>query len=231
MSKLPFHCPHCDTSVLLEPEKQEVETKVANEATYHVWTCTVASCPACHNPIVWLSGYNRRYTGDDTHRDYIGVHPFVAYPRDGQRPVPTEVPTNIAMDFEQASVVLDLSPKASAALSRRCLQNMLSMQGYEGKNLAKQIDAVLSEADPRKSLPTGLLDTVDAIRNFGNFSAHPINDVTSLQVLDVEPEEAEWCLEILERLFDHYYVMPAYAKAKKAALDAKLKKANKPPAK
>jgi hypothetical protein len=73
--------------------------------------------------------------------------------------------------------------------------------------------------------------TVDGIRNFGNFSAHPINDVTSLQVIEVEPHEAEWCLEILEEMFEHFYVRPAQAKARKAALDAKLSAAGKPASK
>ena len=61
----------------------------------------------------------------------------------------------------------------------------------------------------KKALPQGLHEIIDAIRQFGNFSAHPITDITSLQVIDVEPEEAEWCLEIIEGLFDHYYVKPA----------------------
>lgn len=73
--------------------------------------------------------------------------------------------------------------------------------------------------------------TVDGIRNFGNFSAHPINEQTSLQIVDVEAREAEWCLEIVEELFDYFYVGPELAKQKKAALDKKLKDAGKPPSK
>ena len=72
---------------------------------------------------------------------------------------------------------------------------------------------------------------MDGIRNFGNFSAHPITEVTSLQIIDVEPHEAEWCLEILEELFQHFYVRPAEAAARKAALDAKLKLTGMPPSK
>jgi hypothetical protein len=87
----------------------------------------------------------------------------------------------------------------------------------------------LGETDLTKVLPRAIHQTVDAIRNFGNFSAGPINDKTSLQVIEVEPEEAEWCLQILEDLFEHFYVGPAAAAAKKAALDAKLKAAGKPP--
>jgi hypothetical protein len=53
----------------------------------------------------------------------------------------------------------------------------------------------------------------------------------TLQIIDVEPHEAEWCLETIKELFDHFYVGPAIAKAKKAALDAKLAAAGKPPSK
>jgi Domain of unknown function (DUF4145) len=73
--------------------------------------------------------------------------------------------------------------------------------------------------------------TVDAIRNFGNFSAHPVTDLTTLQIIDVEAEEAEWCLETIEEMFQHFYVRPAQAKARKAALDLKLAAAGKPPSK
>ena len=83
------------------------------------------------------------------------------------------------------------------------------------------------EQDNTKAIPTSLRQTVDAIRQFGNFSAHPVTDQITLQIIPVEPEEAEWCLEILEEMFDHYYVRPAHAEARKAALDAKLGAAGK----
>jgi hypothetical protein len=108
---------------------------------------------------------------------------------------------------------------------------MLHAHGYRARDLRKEIDLLLSETDPRKALSYRLRQTVDSIRNFGNFSAHPIDDKTTLQVIDVEPHEAEWCLEIIEELFDHFYVGPAVTKTKKAALDAKLVAAGKPPSK
>ena len=137
----------------------------------------------------------------------------------------------IATDYIEACQVLPLNAKASAAQARRCLQAMLHAHGYRDKDLAKEVQHLLDETDPRKVLPRPIHETVDAIRNFGNFSAHPITDITSLQVIDVEPEEAEWCLEILEALFEHFYVGPTAAAAKKKALDAKLKAAGKPKSK
>jgi hypothetical protein len=141
------------------------------------------------------------------------------------------VPKPIAADYVEACQVLPLSAKASAALARRCLQAMLHAHGYKNKDLAKEVQQLLDEKDPTKALPRPIHQTVDAVRHFGNFSAHPINDKTSLQVIEVEPEEAEWCLEILESLFEHFYVGPAAAAVKRAALDTKLKAAGKPPSK
>jgi hypothetical protein len=109
------------------------------------------------------------------------------------------------------------------------LQTILREHSYKARDLAKEIDLLLGETDPAKAIPESLRLTVDSIRNFGNFSAHPVTDLTTLQIIDVEPEEAEWCLETVEEMFRHFYTRPAQAKARKAALDAKLAAAGKPP--
>ncbi|HXP04740.1 MAG TPA: DUF4145 domain-containing protein [Stellaceae bacterium] len=157
---------------------------------------------------------------------------FRAYPHNTfRKPTPAEVNGAIREDYEEACKVLPISAKASAALSRRCLQAVLREKGYTQRDLAVQIDALLNETDPAKAIPSSLRETVDVVRNFGNFSAHHINDQTTLQVIDVQEGEAEWCLDILEEMFDHYYVRPAQAAARKAALNAKLAAAGKPPSK
>ncbi|MDP2293956.1 MAG: DUF4145 domain-containing protein [Pseudolabrys sp.] len=141
------------------------------------------------------------------------------------------MPKDIASDYVEAAQVLPISAKASAALARRCLQSVLRGEGYAQNDLSQQIDAALAEQDMRKALPSGVHSIVDAIRNFGNFSAHRITDRTTLQLIDVEPHEAEYCLDILDAVFDHYYVRPAHAKRMKDALNAKLAAAKKPAAK
>ncbi|MER8389437.1 DUF4145 domain-containing protein [Mesorhizobium sp. M1380] len=178
----------------------------------------MALCPECSE---WIVEYKRPGA------DWILVEPRGA----NRGPVPVEVPHTIAVDYIEACNVLPISPKASAALARRCLQAMLRAHGYSAKDLAKEIDMLLGESDTTKAIPISLRSVIDGVRNFGNFSAHPITDLTSLQIIDVEPEEAEWCLEVLEECFDHFYVRPAHAAARKLALDAKLAGAGKPPSK
>lgn len=183
------------------------------------WVLIRCECPACERAIIRLQQQTAQGAIFDRQVFPLGS---------SRGPTPTAVPPNIAGDYEEACNVLVISPKASAALSRRCLQNMLHSHGYKGKDLAKEIDLLLNEPDRSKAIPSKLRMTIDAIRNFGNFSAHPIDDKTSLQIIDVEPEEAEWCLEVVEEMFDHFYVGPAEAGVKKAALDAKLIAAGKP---
>lgn len=199
-------CPHCAV------EFHDHWTKGSLGATY--WLYRYTSCPSCKNMTVFL--------GTPMSRE------FLVWPRGATRgPVPKEVPEEITQDYREATEVLSISPKASAALARRCLQNVLRGNGIKERDLSKEIDSFTTRPD----IPSDLKETVDAIRNFGNFSAHPITDITTLQIIDVEEHEAEWCLDILDALFDHFYVRPAKAAARKAALNAKLAAAGKPPAK
>ena len=115
------------------------------------------------------------------------------------------------------------SKKASAALSRRILQSILASKGgAKTKDLAEQIDEVLTK------LPPSLANNVDAIRHVGNFAAHETKSKASGEIIDVEDGEAEWLLDVLEELFDFYYVAPAQAAKKREALNQRLKDAGKP---
>ncbi len=50
-------------------------------------------------------------------------------------------------------------------------------------------------------------------------------------IVDVEPEEANWNLDVLEQLFDFYYAQPKIAEEKRQKLEEKLEKLGKPPLK
>ncbi|MDT0506660.1 DUF4145 domain-containing protein [Novosphingobium sp. MMS21-SN21R] len=185
-------------------------------------TCHV--CPFCAGPTIDLNFSNLQGT--------TLIETVRAFPRSGAfEPPPPEVPVILAKDYSEANQVLSISPKASAALARRCLQFMLQEAGYKSDNLAKQVQAAIDEQAASKALPADLRDSLDAIRNFGNFSAHPVDDKTTLQVIDVEVGEAEWSLQLIFDLFQHYYVRPARSAHRRAMLNEKLASAGKPPIK
>jgi hypothetical protein len=136
------------------------------------------------------------------------------------------VPAEVSRDFHQAVEVLPISPEASAALTRRCLQQVLREYGRTAsKDLAKQIDEVIEDGH----LAPSLIEQLDAVRIIGNFAAHPLKSESTGTILPVEPNEAEWNLDVLEDVFDHYFVKPAQAAARKAALNEKLIGAGKTP--
>lgn len=62
--------------------------------------------------------------------------------------------------------------------------------GIQHSSLAKEIDDFIQ----LNGVPSYLTDAVDAIRNIGNFAAHPLKDTHSGEIVDVEPGEAEWLL-------------------------------------
>jgi hypothetical protein len=137
-------------------------------------------------------------------------------------PLPPEVPPQYTADYGEACTVLSDSAKASAALSRRCLQHLLrDAAKTKNRDLFDQIGEVIP------TLPSHLAEAVDAVRNIGNFAAHPIKSTNTGEIVDVEPGEAEWNLEVLEGLFDFYFVQPAILKKKRDALNAKLAEAKK----
>jgi len=80
-------------------------------------------------------------------------------------------------------------------------------------------------------LPSYIAESLDAIRSIGNFAAHPIKRQSTGEIVDVEPGEAEWNLDVLEVLFDFYFVAPDRTKARRNALDKKLADIGKPPVK
>jgi hypothetical protein len=226
VQQVEMKCPHCRVA-FHDTEKFEY---LAQDVDAH-WASIYLVCPSCRKIIVFLrkgAGVGKGPQGYPV--SVLGsVASTLVYPKGTARPpVPQEVPPDIAQDYTEACRVLTDSPKASAALSRRCLQATLRSAGaVKPGDLADEIQQVLDSG----KLPSTLAESIDAIRNVGNFSAHPIKSKATGTVVPVEPHEAGWNLDVLEALFDYFFVQPAIIAKKRAALDAKLQDAGKPPMK
>ena len=206
-------CPHC----LKEIHPESSEEYIAQDS-HSDWYVQHLICPnpKCRNIIIFL---NENYKESASRKTKT-----MAYPKGTIRPrAAVEVPTHIAEDFNEACLVFNDSLKASAALSRRCLQNLLR-DISEVKN--GSLDSEIHQA--MKILPGYIADAIDAVRNIGNFALHPMKSESTGEIVNVEPGEAEWLLEVLEQLFDHLYVQPAKLLEKRAKLDSKLADVGKP---
>jgi hypothetical protein len=185
-------------------------------------------CPACTG--VFVTHYLTLRDPDDHHpfSPRWGPTRFVGfiYPKGAARkPLPSEVPNEYRPDYDEACAVLEISPKASAALSRRLLQAILHERfTIKRPNLQQEIQEFISTLTP----PTHLAQQLDAVRVIGNFAAHPLKDTNTGAITDVEEGEAELLIETLEILFDYAFVQPAKWGASKAAINSKLRAAGKP---
>ena len=221
-------CPHCLVVVLFQRAEAAVQIipriptdRVDIFSSGDGLRFHVAECPNCHRVVASVEQRALDASGEKL-ASMSGTE-FLCWPLLGAtRPVPPEVPASIAKDYRQAGLIVSLSPEASAALSRRCLQSILKERGYNQEKLWQQINAA------KANLPSYVADELVHIRLVGNNAAHENTDTATKEIIEVEPGEAEWNLTILALLFDHYYVYPAKAKEMRDAALAKEQAAKAP---
>ncbi len=215
-------CPHCDVGVHEALAKQYV-FETSDGRINDEWYVLHQLCSECSEPIIFLE-LKKVFIPSSS---IIDGTRFLVFPRGAlQRPVPAQVPDPFRQDFIEACEVLSLSPKASAALSRRNLQTIIhDKAGIKEKDLNAEIQVLIDSG----KIPTHISEGLHAVRQIGNFAAHPIKSTSTGEIVEVESGEAEWNLDVLESLFDFYFVQPDIAAKRKAELNKKLKEAGKPP--
>ena len=129
-------------------------------------------------------------------------------PPSSAKPQPDCIPQPIRNDYYEACAIRDLSPKASATITRRCLQGMIrDFCGISKKRLIDEIDE-LRECVDKGSAPPGVqpdsVDAIDIVRKIGNIGAHMEADINV--IVDVDPDEAQILVELVELLFAEWYV-------------------------
>jgi uncharacterized protein DUF4145 len=215
-------CPHCNTGIneafteVVIGDYPKRDGANGQEARRTHWRAMLMRCPECSEAIIFIKKWFPDYAETSLSR---------VYPSSKVRPIPAEVTDPYKQDFIEACKVLEDSPKASAALSRRCLQAILrDKAGTKSKDLFDQIEEVINSG----KVPSHICEDLHAVRQVGNFAAHTMKSTTTGAILDVEPGEAEWNLDVLDLLFDFYFVQPAISAKRKADLNKKLKEAGKP---
>jgi hypothetical protein len=148
---------------------------------------------------------------------------WIAYPRTASRPVDQLVPEPFRTDYLEAAAILDRSPRMSAVLSRRILADLLEEYANHAQfKLSDRIDKFTDD----KSNPSGLRDNLHHFREIADFGAHTQKD-DQAEIINVSREEAEWTLELLDRLFDHFIISPEKDRQIRASMDAKIEAAGR----
>lgn len=218
-------CPYCNIGIKLDVKGQVAYPNKDYSSTGLGYELVYGFCPECNEFVVMLRIGEYRWIDDAGELVHVQQEQVI-FPKFSARTTTPEIPTEYRDAFNEANAVLQVSPKASAALSRRLLQRILREEyRITRRDLAKEIEDFIQ----LPNLPTEIANAVDAVRNVGNFAAHPLKYQSTGEIVDVEIGEAEWLLDVLEALFDFTFVQPRRAQNRRDELNKKLAALGKAP--
>ncbi len=203
-------CPFCNRdTVITDDSYVEFEnsmsipcTLITGEHRQLQVICRLVVCPnkECREVIV-VGQLNEIIFDPSTHR-WLKNREYEVWqlrPASNAKPFPSYIPAPIREDYTEACLIRDRSPKASATLSRRCLQGMIrDFWGIRKSRLVDEIEELKVHVEP------AIWNAIDAVRKIGNIGAHMEKDVNLL--VDVEPKEAGMLINLIEELLSEWYV-------------------------
>lgn len=204
-----MQCPHCQAEI---SDKQH--TFALGEDQDGTWQIASSRCTACNRLIVSL------VEGGGTS--------YPVRPVSSCRPrLPEDVPQEFAAEYHSACQILPHSPEASAAVSRRLLHGFLARQTAAGQGpLDEQIRTLSVSSD----LPPYLKDALLALAGVARLDPGSPKTLHPEMLMEVEPGEPEWLLDVLQPLFELYFVQPARLRRRQNALEERIGPLPEPPA-
>jgi len=200
-----WRCPYCDhnaTIVNANYNTNRFEFNNGNKCEWQVlrYYITVCPNPECGEYTLELSLHDHIQTSQGNYTDVDAKKRWSLLPASSAKPMPAYVPAPIVADYEEACAIKMLSPKASATLSRRCLQGMIrDFHRISKKTLFQEIEALKDKVDP------STWAAIDAVRQIGNIGAHMEKEIDI--IVDVEPDEAQLLINLIEILIQDWYVV------------------------
>ena len=144
-----FTCPHCEVFAHQYWYKM-LGLSTSGRANYDAAQVWMALCTSCSEITVWSNG--------------VLVDPEAA-----PAPMPNaDLSDEIKADYLEARSIVARSPRGAAALLRLCIQKLCIELDEPGKDLNKDIGALVK----RGLLPT-VQKMLDAVRVIGNNAVHP----------------------------------------------------------
>jgi hypothetical protein len=201
-------CPYCDSKTTITSTNAVTGTSHLTikdnmdgglRAVRNYWI--VCPNPECKRITLTVSLFEATYIAPTGEYKATGgpLKTWRLMPNSFAKVFPTYIPKPLLGDYEEAAAIRDLSPKASATLSRRCLQGMIrDFWGVKKSRLIDEIDGIREKIDPLT------WQAIDAVRQVGNIGAHMEKDINL--IIDVEPREAQLLIELIELLFKEWYI-------------------------
>lgn len=203
MSEYLWHCPFCDSDQTVTGEDRQVtfaDLTIGNADGPRRLVVKFVVCPnpRCRKASLSASLHGRAASGA---RAYTGKHirTWDLVPQSRARSFPVTLPAHILQDYREACLIAELSPKASAALSRRCLSSMLRdfWQVQPGR-LGDEFRQIKGPADPLT------WDAIESVRKSGRIES--LLESEGAEVLDTDPGDANLLIGLIETLIQDWYV-------------------------
>lgn len=188
-----FDCPYCQSAFALHSGTYYITNLDSTGAYCPISNSTVMHielfvCPKCDHITIKAQGRGR-----------LAFPETPILPKSLAKQFPNYVPEVIRNDYEEACSIVNLSPKASATLSRRCLQGMIrDYWGISKGTLYQEIDAL------KDKIPADLWSSIDALRQLGNIGAHMEKNTNV--IVDIDPDEADALIKLIELLMKEWYI-------------------------
>ena len=213
MTTFDWTCPFCNRHATITENSVHIDTtrlEIKNADGERALTSVFVVCPnpKCKkftlklslSPTYWSSQYQRWSDGSP-------IHQWQLIPASNAQTFPDYIPQAIRNDYNEACLIVNLSPKASATLSRRCLQGILrDFWQVKSGRLVDEIEQIKDQVDPLT------WDAIEAVRKVGNIGAHMEKDINV--IVDVEPQEAELLIGLIETLIRDWYIAREERKAR-----------------
>jgi len=207
MDNFSWTCPVCDRpTTITDNDRKAGETVLAinnkEGERKAITTFIVCPNPECKKFTLSISvNRTRRIAGTTSYYWETGkeLNRWRLIPFSEVKVFPDYIPHPILEDYKEACLIKDLSPKASATLSRRCLQGMIrDFWGIKKKRLIDEIEALKDKID---SLTW---KAINAVKEIGNIGAHMEKDINL--IIDVDPNEASQLINLIEMLLKEWYI-------------------------
>jgi len=224
-------CPFCNHKATIKDDNassQRHEFDKGSKYGYQALQSHVIVCPNedCLEYTLSVTLHNHVKLGTGNWEDEEAKEQWNLIPQSEAKVMPGYVPPAVTSDYSEACAIKDLSAKASATLSRRCLQGMIrDFWGVRERDLYLEIEAIQDRVDP------ATWAAIDAVRKIGNIGAHMEADINL--IVDVDAREAGLLIELIETLINDWYVVREERAKRMAAIVAvseEKKEAKKSPA-
>lgn len=204
MNPFSWRCPFCGHNATITENNFVTSRFEFNHGNKHKYQAVLTEVITCPNPECL------EYTFSQSLHDHVLIankwidklpakHKWQLIPAAEMKVFPSYVPEPITGDYIEACFIRDLSPKASATLSRRCLQGMIRhFWNIKKARLVDEIEALSDKVDPMTWA------AIDAVRMIGNIGAHMEKDIDV--IVDVDPGEAQLLISLIETLVQDWYI-------------------------